>query len=161
MKKTLIILMALALPLLTLGVSWGQGEEPKYDFAYGALVSKTSDQVTISEYNFDTDAEENVAYDVNEWTDFEGGKGLEGLDVGDEVEILYTAEGGKRVAVSVAESTEDGDKGETVEEDSGEVNVEGVEDNGEVNLNAVEGSGQEEQGGQELPENEYEGAYRG
>lgn len=152
MKKTLTILMALALPFMALGVSWGQGEEPKYDFAYGALVSKSGDQITISEYNFDTDAEENVAYVVNEWTDFEGGAGPEGLDVGDSVEILYTAEEGRRVAVSVAESKEDEGQDDAVEEDSGAVELEGVED-----------SGLEEQGEQEQPEPEpeYEGEYRG
>ena len=150
MKKTLTILMALALPFMALGASWGQEEEPKYDFAYGALVSKTSDQITISEYNFDTDAEESVAYTVNEYTDFDGGEGLTGLNVGDEIEVLYTAEGGQKVAVSVAESKEDAGQDNAVEEDSGDNVTEGIGDNG------TGGQGQQNQ-----QEQDYEGEYRG
>ena len=164
LKKTLIVLMALALPFMASGAGWGQGEEPKYDFAYGALVSKSSDQITISDYNFDTDAEEKVSYMVNEWTDFEGGAGLEGLEAGDSIEILYSLEGGQRVAVSVAESTEDVDQGETIEEESGDVNLEGVGESGEVDKGGIEeGGGSEEPGEQQQPGQDYEGegGYRG
>ena len=135
MNKPLIMLVALAIPLIALNASWSQEEEPKYEFTFGTVVSKIENQITVSEYNIDTGEEENVVYNVNEETNFENQEGLADLDVGDEIEVLYVVEGDQRIVASVAESEED-----EIKDDSGDAG-------GEENIGGNE-EGSDEVGGQ-------------
>ena len=101
MKKLFILIALLAFPLIASNTSWSQ-DEPEYEFAYGAVVSKAANQVTIAEYNFDTAEEENNVYDTDDLTELDGIGSLEDLVAGDEVEVLYLMEGTRRVAALVA-----------------------------------------------------------
>src|SRR3989338_2503740 len=91
-----------ALILLTIWVASpvvlaeGEGEEPEY--SYGMVKSVTGDQLVVTEYDFETDADVDVSYTVQPGTEYEGVAAASEIAVGDSVEIDFVTQEGKKVA---------------------------------------------------------------
>lgn len=85
--------------------------EEIYEFTFGKVVKISNDQLTILEYNFETEAEAEATYDITQTTDLMNIDALSSLRIGDEVEIEFRGDNGKRVIMSLAK-----DEGETYED---------------------------------------------
>lgn len=72
------------------------------EFAFGTVVSVAAESITILEYNFDTEEEVQVTYDVNASTAYENVKALNEIAANDEVEINYKEVNGKKTATFIS-----------------------------------------------------------
>ena len=120
-KQLFIIFAVLTMSCAAPTAGWAQEGETGYDLAYGSVVSVAESQITISEYNYDTDQEEAIMYVVNDNTIFEEMAGIGDLQPGEEVEILYLMEGTQRTAVMVSRYAEEPGMDEGVGADDGQV----------------------------------------
>lgn len=79
-----------------------QGEDLEYTF--GTVKSAGSDQIVISEFDYDTGEEKEATYAVDPQVELNNAKSLQEIAQGDEVDIDYRVEGDKKIAqvISVA-----------------------------------------------------------
>lgn len=97
MKKILLVLLAGLLICSVSNVSLAQ-EEEDVGFSWGSVVGVSSNEIIISEYDYETEEELQVAYVINSDTESNNVNSLEGIYVGDVVNIDYVVSGGKKVA---------------------------------------------------------------
>ena len=76
-----------------------KADESKYSI--GTVVSATDKELKVSEYDFETDQDVEVVYQVNESTKKENFNALSELAQYDEVEIEYQDQGGTRTALHI------------------------------------------------------------
>ena len=89
-------------------------DEEALEYSYGVVNSVSATQLVVTEYDFETDADVTVTYELNDKTELTVASASE-IKVGDDVEIDYKLENGKKVAVWVGiESGEEG-AGEALE----------------------------------------------
>jgi len=120
-KRTFV----LALCLLSFGVmavvpAMAQEAEEQWEFTFGKVVSVSNDQITISEYNLESEQEVEVTYGVSATTEFINIEGLSGLKPGDDVEIEFKEVDGQKIAMALAKDEEvmmDEGIGDMMEED--------------------------------------------
>jgi len=111
MKRYLVIATALVLGFLMCsasGTSLAQ-EEEEIEYSWGRISSVSSNQIVVTEYDYDSDEEVDVTYIVDLKTKFRGVVSLKEIKIGDSVSIDYIDTGGKKVAkvVDVERSTEE------------------------------------------------------
>ena len=87
------------------------GEEPEY--AFGTVKSVSKDQVVVTEFDYDTGEEKEVAYSIDPKAEISGVNSLQEVASGDEVDVDYLVKDGKNVAValSFAKPVEVGEEG--------------------------------------------------
>jgi cold shock CspA family protein len=78
-----------------------QEEDIDINIAYGFVSQIKQDSVVILEYDYDTDQEIENEYFVNSSTEYEDVAGIAELVSGDEVEITFVQEDGKRTATLI------------------------------------------------------------
>lgn len=108
MKKYVILIFLVAIMSLGL-VSYSQDEYLEeemetenigdVDYAYGSVVKldKNLKEITVSEYDWDTDSDIDVAYSIVSGTKVEGVDSWQDIKTGDYVDIEYMHENGKRI----------------------------------------------------------------
>ncbi len=128
MKRYLVAAVVLVLGLLICsGISLAQEEEAEeLECTWGPVSSVSSDQIVISEYDYDKDEEVDVAYAVDPNVELINVDSLESITVGDSVDIEYAVRGDQKVAKvitvekpSEAEELEEYAPLETYEEELG------------------------------------------
>jgi hypothetical protein len=72
------------------------------DFAFGTVVSVSDTNIVILEYNFDSEEEVQMTYDVNGDTKFENVTALKEIVPNDEVEINFKEVDGKKMATFIS-----------------------------------------------------------
>ncbi len=72
------------------------------DFAFGTVVSVADSSLVILEYNFDSEEEVQMTYDVNADTKYENVAALKEIVANDEVEINFKEADGKKVATFIS-----------------------------------------------------------
>jgi Cu/Ag efflux protein CusF len=87
-------------------------EKENVEYSYGTVikVDDAAKQITVSEYDWDNDAETNVAYSVDPAVEFENTASLKDIKPNSYVDIEYIkGEAGKRIAkfISVYEAEAD------------------------------------------------------
>jgi len=88
-----------------------QGTEDVYEFTFGKITKIGNNQVTIMEYNFEAEKEAEATYEVTSSTEMMNVDALSSLHTGDEIEIEFKDENGKRTAMSLAK-----DEGESMDD---------------------------------------------
>lgn len=117
MKKLAALLLVILLTGFFASVAFAaeqaaKSETPKAEeeteYSYGTVSSIAGDQLVVSEYDFEKDADVNVNYAVDATTKFENVTALTEIAAGDSVEIDYLVKDGKNVAklVSVEKMTQ-------------------------------------------------------
>ena len=99
---------------LTLNISLAQTPEPKEppgdavnsqaemtEFSYGTVKSVSTNQIVITEYDYDKDEEIDISYTVDQNTEFEGVKSIQDIVIGNNVDIVYSVVDDKRIAQSI------------------------------------------------------------
>lgn len=76
------------------------GEEPEY--AFGTVKSVAKDQIVITEFDYDTGEEKEVAYSIDPKAEISGVSSLQDVAAGDEVDVDYLVKDGKNVAVALS-----------------------------------------------------------
>ena len=104
MKRYLVVAAVLALGLLICsGISLAQEEaEEELDYSWGIVSTISSNQIVITEYDYDSDEEVNVTYTLDPKVDLKNVESLEDIKEGDSVEIDYAIKDGQKVAKIIA-----------------------------------------------------------
>lgn len=98
MKGYLVVAAVLAFGLLICsGISLAQ-EEEELDYSWGKVSSVSSNQLVVTEYDYDSDEEVDVTYTVDPKAELKNVESLKDIKVGDSVDIEYVVIGGKKVA---------------------------------------------------------------
>ena len=102
LKKVLLLLVAgcfiVSLPMVP---AWGQEDLENYefyDFTFGTVVRISKVSITILEYDFEKDEDVEMAYDLVESTELINIEAISDLRIGDEIEMEFKEEEGKRLA---------------------------------------------------------------
>jgi hypothetical protein len=82
----------------------------------GTVSLATPQQLVVKEYDYETDADQDVTYAITDKTEFENLKTIMDLKAGDSVEVVYAEADGKKVALSIS-------KEDDYIEDEGEENT--------------------------------------
>ncbi len=125
MKKSLVVILGLALgmvPILPLAFSQ-EGVEPpaapaapaaavgeeETDYSFGTVKSVTGDQLVVSEYDYESDKDVDVAYTTDPAVKLENVDAVANIKAGDSVEIDFVTKDNKKIAktVSVEKPTEE------------------------------------------------------
>ncbi len=124
MRKYLGIAIVLMLGFLMCsmpGISLAQ-EEEETEYSWGAVSSVSSNQVVITEYDYDSDEGLEVTYTVDPNAELKNVDSLKDIAVGDNVDIEYVVRNGKKVAkiitVEKSSSEEEYPPSQTYEEES-------------------------------------------
>ncbi|PIU42466.1 MAG: hypothetical protein COS99_00005 [Candidatus Omnitrophica bacterium CG07_land_8_20_14_0_80_42_15] len=102
MNRYFGIATVLALSLLvcfSVGISIAQEEGTEY--SYGTVSKMAADQIVVSEYDYDKDAEVEVTYLIDPKVELENVTAVGDIAVGDAVEIEYVAQDGKKTAKAI------------------------------------------------------------
>lgn len=75
-------------------------EEPEY--AFGTVKSVAKDQIVVTEFDYDTGEEKEVAYSIDPKAEISGVSALQDVAAGDEVDVDYLVKDGKNVAVALS-----------------------------------------------------------
>lgn len=75
--------------------------EEETEFSFGTVKSITGDQLVVSEYDYESNADVDVTYQVPAETEFENVASLKEIVVGDSVDIDFLVEGDKKKAVAI------------------------------------------------------------
>ena len=103
-------------------------DNDEMSYSYGSVVSTAADKIVLSEYDYESDQDVEVSYQVAAETTVENVKAITDLVKGDNVEIFFKeVDGAKKAQVITKE----------IEEDLGEENIDDTS-NGEDNASAVE-----------------------
>ena len=87
------------LPLLLLvNVAVAQDEEL---YSYGTVISTSPTQITIEQYDIETDAQVNESFMIDANTKYEEGTTLKDIKTGDQVDIYYMEKDGKKIASDI------------------------------------------------------------
>lgn len=78
------------------------GNEDMSMIGLGTVAGVEANQLVVTEYEYETDNEQEVSYSINDKTMFDNLKSLNDLKSGDSVEVIYTEAAGKKVALSVS-----------------------------------------------------------
>ena len=100
MKIFLSIILAVAIFCFASNLSLAQDEEDM-DYSWGAVVEVSSDQIVVSEYDYDSDEEIDVVYKVSPDTELRNIEALKDLAEGDSVEIVYAFKGKDKIAKAI------------------------------------------------------------
>lgn len=78
--------------------------EEELEYTFGTVKSVNAGQIVITEFDYDTGEEKEMAYDVDPEAEINNAKFLQEIAQGDEVDIDYKVEGDKKIAqvISVA-----------------------------------------------------------
>ena len=109
MKKYLGVVAVLGfLMCFVSGVSLAQEAEDTED-SWGTVSSLSSNQLVVSEYDYDSEVEVDVTYAVGPEVEVKNVDSLKNITVGDSVDIEYVIKYGKKVAkiISVEKSSEE------------------------------------------------------
>lgn len=94
--------------------------EEETEFSFGTVKSITGDQLVVSEYDYESNADVDVTYQVPAETEFENAASLKEIAVGDSVDIDFLVKDGQKKAVAITVEkplTEDEELALTVEEE--------------------------------------------
>lgn len=94
--------------------------EDETEFSFGTVKSITGDQLVVSEYDYESNADVDVTYQVPAETEFENAASLKEIAVGDSVDIDFLVKDGQKKAVAITVEkplTEDEELALTVEEE--------------------------------------------
>lgn len=78
-----------------------EATEPETEFSFGTVKSIAQNQIVVSEYDYESNTDVNVTYEVPADAEFENVKSLGEIAVGDSVDIDFLAKEGKKVAVVI------------------------------------------------------------
>ena len=104
MKKYLVVAAVLALGLLMCtvpGVSLAQ-EKEEIEYCWGTVSSVSSNQIVVTEYDYDRDEDVNATYTVDPKVELRNVGALKDIKVGDSINIDYVVRGDKKVAKIIA-----------------------------------------------------------
>lgn len=101
MKKFMI---AVAAVMLAAGQNAFAYDPDALDYSFGTVKAVSPTEVTLGEYDFEGDLEKtvDVIYVINSETGMDNFEKIEDLAVGEDVEVYFVEEDGKKIAVSLA-----------------------------------------------------------
>lgn len=94
-------------------------EVEETEFSYGTVTSVSSNQIVVSEYDYESDQDVDVTYTVPADVKLEGVASLQEIAVGDAIDIDFLIKGGQKVAslITVEKPIEEDEEGAFVVED--------------------------------------------
>lgn len=104
MKRISFLVLSVILSVVTLFfVDIAKAEDVDVNnYSYGTVKNISQDQITVTEYDYDTDEEIDETYAINSKTAFQNVTAIGEIAVGDNVDIVYVTENGVKIAQSIA-----------------------------------------------------------
>ncbi len=75
--------------------------EDETEFSFGTVKNVTDNQLVVSEYDYESNADVDVTYEVSAKTEFENAASLKEVKTGDSVDVDYLVKDGKKNAVTI------------------------------------------------------------
>lgn len=101
--KTLLVILSVLVFLMCSGFSVCVAQEvEETEFAWGIVASISSDKITVKEYDFDSDQETEVTYNIGADVELDNIKSLSDIEIGDSVDIEFMRESENKVATSIS-----------------------------------------------------------
>ena len=75
--------------------------EDETEFSFGTVKTVTENQLIVSEYDYESNADVDVTYEVSPQTEYENATSLKDIAVGDSVDVDFLVKDGKKTAVAV------------------------------------------------------------
>ena len=102
MNKYLIFLLTCIVAVYACGTCFSQEEDIEYSYGTVVSVNKATNEIIVSEYNWNDETNINVTYLIGPKVEVNGVKSWKDIVEGDNVDIEYvTGEDGKRIAKSI------------------------------------------------------------
>jgi len=100
MKRYFITIAGVVAAAVSFSQVWAEVLDSQIEYSYAevVLVKPAKNELVVKEYDWDTDMEAEVTYKVAPGTELIGFDTLSSLKPGDELNIEYTAQSGKRTA---------------------------------------------------------------
>ncbi len=70
----------------------------KFIYSYGAVAKVSANEIVLQEYDYDSDVEKQVSYQLDPSVKLDGFKAITDLAAEDVVEVYYTEQDGKKIA---------------------------------------------------------------
>jgi hypothetical protein len=70
----------------------------QYVYSYGAVLKVSAVEIVLQEYDYDSDVEKEVVYQIDSAVKLDGFKGISDLVPEDVVEVYYLEQDGKKIA---------------------------------------------------------------
>lgn len=70
----------------------------KFIYSYGAVAKVSASEIVLQEYDYDSDVEKQVTYQLDPDVKLDGFKAISDLAVEDVVEVYYAEQDGKKIA---------------------------------------------------------------
>lgn len=102
MNRFFEILLVSVVTLLACSASGlSQAQEAEIQYSWGTVKSLTSEQLAVTEYNYENNQEISVTYTVDAETVFNNVQSISEIKVGDSVEIDFVVMEGKNIAKTI------------------------------------------------------------
>lgn len=129
MKKNLFLVTALLLcdllmPIFTVCLAQEDGNETMLEYSYGTVSSLTPESVTVREYDYELDKEQDVVYRLDPKVELNNVGSLSEVSIGDDIDVYYEIQDGKKIAKTITIEKElPADKEEVGEEEGPDADI--------------------------------------
>lgn len=96
MSKGLLTVLMCIITVFSSAQTFAQEEDVEY--TWGTVKSISSSQIVVTEYDYDNDEDVEATYSTDPKVELIGVKTLKDIAVGDDLDIEYVIQGGKKVA---------------------------------------------------------------
>ncbi len=96
MSKWLLAVLICVITVFSSAQTFAQEEDVEY--SWGTVKSISSNEIVVTEYDYDKDEDVEVTYSIDPKVELEGVKTLKDITVGDSLDIKYVIQGGKKIA---------------------------------------------------------------
>lgn len=106
-----LVFLPILLLVMTTGIALAQGSQPvdtqpaapeedlsKFIYSYGSVLKVSPSELVLQEYDYDSDVEKEVTYQLDAAIKLEGLKAVTDLVTEDVVEVYYLEQDGKKIA---------------------------------------------------------------
>lgn len=93
-----IFLLIATVPPVYAAAEDGKPAASQFIYSYGTILKVSATEITLQEYDYDSDVEKEISYQINADTKLEGLKAVTEFAVEDVVEVYYLEQDGVKVA---------------------------------------------------------------
>jgi hypothetical protein len=102
MKKLLLIALMAAVATASAPFMAAAQEAEETSTSYGTVTQVSTEQIVVSEYNYDTDTNESITYAFDPKVEIKNVASIKDIAVNDNVEINFLVKDGKKIAKVVS-----------------------------------------------------------
>lgn len=97
----IVLVIVLSVSFLSFPPVLSGAEEEELEYSWGTITRKGVNEITVSEYDYDSDEYVEVVYKIAEDAEIRNAESLQYIGEGDDIEIDYMTKGVDRIAMVV------------------------------------------------------------